>query len=156
MSSGLPGRLRTPGVEAAIGDHEERIRALERSPGGQGGDLEAFWWGNFPPLAVGPAGGIWTVPFIEGDSVTWEIVRTYFRFESPSGVGTYTIQIEKSPPGAFVPTVLDSLSLAAGVNDVTHTGTFGLVVSGDLLRLNWVAIGSNARNFTVQAEGTLQ
>jgi hypothetical protein len=150
------GRLQEPGVGRDIQNHEERLRTLERGlGGGGGGELEAFWWGNLAPVSVGPAGGIWSVPYLEGASVTFNVVRTYFRFEVASTAGTYTVALQKSPAGGvFTPTTLDTLSLAAGVHEVTHTGSFGTVSSGDLLRVNWTAVGSNAQVFTIQLEGT--
>jgi hypothetical protein len=73
----------------------------------------------------------------------------------PSSAGTYTVALQKSPAGgSFSPTTLDTLSLATGVAQVTHTGSFGTVSSGDLLRVNWTAVGANAQVFTIQLEGT--
>lgn len=40
----MPARPATrPGVDRSLGDHEERIRALERAPGGGGGCDEGPW-----------------------------------------------------------------------------------------------------------------
>jgi hypothetical protein len=157
MSTIPQGRLIPPSMQAGMGDHERRIRYLERSPGGGGGgpgQLLALWAGNLPPLATGAAGGIWRVPNLLGAPHTWTVVRTYFRLESPSSAGTYQINIEKSVGGgAFVPTILDTLPLAPGFHEVTDVGTFGTTTSGDLLRVNWTGLGSNGQIFTVQLEG---
>lgn len=150
----VAGRLQTPGVESALADHEARLRAVERSPGGGTGNLEALWWGILPPVATGPAGGVWSVPFINGASASWDIVRTYFRFESAPLAGTYEIELQYSAAGAFVPHAIDDLSLTVGVNEVTHTGAFGTLTSGQLLRVDWLSLGSGAQQFTIQLEGT--
>jgi hypothetical protein len=155
----MTSRLVRPSTEANFGDHEDRIRRLERATpsASSSGELEALWWGNTPPLAVGAAGGVWTVPFIDGASVSWTLARAKFRLESASTTGGYTIKLQRSAAGGvFVPTDVVTLALAVGANEVVSTGPFGIatVTSGDLLRVFWSVIGANAQNFTVQLEGS--
>lgn len=154
-------RVVRPNTGTSLGNHEERIRRLERSPGGGGGsvsgELLALWYGLNLPLATGAAGGVWSVPYVGGSSVTWNIARAKFRLETPSTSGGYTIEIQRSPGGSvFTPTNIISLSLAAGAHEVEVTSGFGVttVTSGQLLRVFWQVLGSNAQNFTVQLEAS--
>ncbi len=144
--------------QKVYGDLERRMQAVEkRDTGGGGtpaGTMEALWWGAVPPLVTTIGPGVWSVPFIAGGSVTYTISRAYFRLETASTLGTYSVKFQKSAAGVFTPTDIVTVSLAAGANDVTVTGGFGVatVSSGDLLRIDWTGIGANALDYTLQLE----
>lgn len=97
------------------------------------------------------------MPHRAGQVVTWTLNRATFRLEdAPEVLRAYQVQLERSPSGgAFVATVLATLSLDAGVNEVTATSfNLATVQSGQLMRINWVQLGTGVADWSVQLEGT--
>jgi hypothetical protein len=110
------------------------------------------YWEGFTPVATGPDGMVIRIPYDPADGIgtlTFDIRSITFRVEVP-GSTTSTVLVETSPGGGvFTPTTLDTLSLASGVYEVTHTGSLATVQSGYLLRANVSAIGTGAANWLI-------
>ncbi len=112
----------------------------------------AGWSGPYPLNIL--TGAVWKVPLVDGASVTFNLTRLVFRLENP-GLGTTTVRVEKSTTtGVFTPTTVETISLAAGAYEATDTTGLGSVTSGNLLRIVWTAVGTNARGYLVFLEGT--
>lgn len=140
------------------------IHVSEAQGGGGGGSavvvptMVAVWSGNSAPISTGQAGGIWQVPFVDGASKTFNLNLAYFRLEgSPvGGGGSYSVKIQSGAAGGAFPspTTIATLTVAPGNHEATSTTSLGTVVSGQLLRVFWSAIGIGASIYTVQLEGT--
>jgi hypothetical protein len=91
------------------------------------------------------------VPYLSGSALTFTLNRAFARTESP---GTTTVAIEKSASGgAFTPIAITTLSISSTYEALVTSG-LGTVASGDLLRINWSALGPVAgTTYTVQLEG---
>lgn len=118
-------------------------------------DLEtvmvATWQGQLPLAAF--TGAVWRVPYLDGVSATFDLTRAYARVEA-TGASNDTIVLETSPPGSFVATTITTLTITAGNNDDEDTTSLGSVDSGDLVRINWTAVGhTDQPNYTVELEG---
>lgn len=99
------------------------------------------------------------MPYVDGVSKTFALNRATFRVETPpiAGSASYSVAIEKSPGGAtFTPTNITTLTIAAAGNEDSDTTSLGTVDSGQLLRVNWTALGVGAETFEIQLEGTEQ
>lgn len=124
---------------------------------GEGGggphQLGVGWVGPYPLVVL--TGAVWKVPLVDGAATTFDLTRLLLRLESP-GTGTTTVRVEKSSGGdvAFSPTTVGTLSLTGGSDyEVSTSSSLGSVSSGDLLRIVWVAVGTNARGYLVHLEG---
>lgn len=94
------------------------------------------------------------VPFVEGVSHTFQLTSLYARVETP-GASNTVLSWQKSPSGGvFSGTDIGDATIPGGANDVTVTTGLGSVDSGDLVRVNFSAIGSGARSFYVEFEAT--
>lgn len=94
------------------------------------------------------------VPFIDGVSHTFQLTSIYARVETP-GASNTVLSWQKSPSGgSFSGTDIGDATIPGGSNDVTVTSSLGAVDSGDLVRVNFSAIGSGARSFYVEFEAT--
>jgi hypothetical protein len=159
------GKRRIGPIGAIVpGDHVEVARELarlrqdidrKRSGGGGATGFIALWFGATVPGAIGPSGGVWRIPELEGASISVALDRATFRVESV-GVGDYQVRIQSSPGGgAFTPTTVATLTLPSGDNEIETTGSLATLQSGDLLRITWLDLGIFAKTFTVQTEGTI-
>jgi hypothetical protein len=113
----------------------------------------AGWTGPYPLNIL--TGAVWKVPRIDGAAMTFDLTRMLFRLESP-GTTTTTVRVEKSAGGGVfsaTPTTVGTLTLTAGSYETSTASGLGTVTSGDLLRIVWVAVGTNARGYLVQIEG---
>src|SRR4051812_48069257 len=114
----------------------------------------AGWTGPYPLNIL--TGAVWKVPLVDEVSTTFDLTRALFRLETPGTTST-VVRIEKSSGGgAFSgsPTTITTLTLTSGSYETTDTTGLGSVTSGDLLRIVWVSVGTNARGFLVAVEGT--
>jgi hypothetical protein len=92
------------------------------------------------------------VPYVDGVSHTFDLQRIYARVETPGASGT-VLSIQKSPSGGpFVGTDIGDATIPGGANDVTVTSSLGTVDSGDLVRVNFSALGAGAASFYVEFE----
>lgn len=131
-------------------------RHANASGGGGASGFIALWFGASFPLGVGPSGGVWRVPYLEGASVTVTFTRAFFRVETPGSSGTYTAVIEKSNGGgAFTATAVATMNLVAADREDEDVTGLGTATSGQLLRVNFTALGIGASTYTVQLEGDL-
>ncbi len=86
--------------------------------------------------------------------MTFNLDRILFRLSNPGATST-TMHIEKSSGGgAFSGSTVGGVTLTGGTYEGEETAALGQVTSGDLLRLLWDTVGTNARNYTVEVEGT--
>lgn len=110
-------------------------------------------WGGTLPATTG-TGQVWRVPYAsDGSSYTFSLVRAFARLDDPVG-GTVTFRIEKSAGGgAFSPTTVTTLTIAAGDYDDEDTSFTVSVTSGDLLRIAFVAV-SGTPIYSVQLIGS--
>lgn len=113
------------------------------------------WFGTVPTVA-GTTSQAFVIPQVNGADVVFTITRIVLRLET-AGTTTTTVLVERSPgTGVFTPTTIKSMSLASGVHEDDETAAFGgggTLTSGQLVRINWSAIGSGAATFLVQMEG---
>lgn len=119
----------------------------------------AIWNGTFTPRSVGPAGGVWRVPYVDGVSKTFDLDRATFRVETApiADSASYSVKIQKSNGGgAFSATDIVTLTIAAAAFENAVTTALGTIDSGQLLRVNWTALGVGAETFEIQLEGTEQ
>lgn len=104
------------------------------------------------PVAVGSR-GMYRVPYVNGATVTYTLTRATLHLET-AGSTTSTVLIEKSTAsGSFVAQLVATLTLAATATDAAVTTGLGSVVSGNLIRLRWTALGTGAQSFHAQLEG---
>ncbi len=141
MSVHLPG-FRPTGWNTA-GDHETRIRGLEATKGGGVSGVIAQWNGNLP-IATG-TGPVRQVPYdADGSSLTFLLDQAFFRIETPQLV-PIQVTIQSSPGGnsVFTPTTVATLTIpAASYEPASYPAISSSVVSGDLLRIVYVAVGT--------------
>ena len=119
-------------------------------------NLSVLWQGDAVPASLGPAGGVWRIPYENGVSKTYDLQRLVLRVENVAITGSpaTTIQLQKSPGGgAFTPTTVSTMTLAAGVAEHVITTSLGTVTSGELVRLNWTSVGIGPSIWTVTLEG---
>jgi hypothetical protein len=137
------------------GDHESRIRKMEANPGGSAASARPFGFGWFGPYPLNIIqGATFVVPEVEGASMTFNLTRILFRLNTPGTTST-TMHVEKSSGGgAFSGSTVGGVTLTAGSYEGEDTTSLGSVTSGDLLRLVWDTVGTNARDYTVEVEGT--
>ena len=110
--------------------------------------LLATWQGYLPASPV--IGAVWRVPYVDGIPVTFDLTRAWIRVEIP---GSSTIvRLQSSPPGAFSGSTITTLTIAAAANAAEITTGLGQITSGQLLRINWQAIGTTG-HYTVELEG---
>lgn len=103
------------------------------------------------PGAPGPT-QVLRVPFVNGVSRIFDVDRLFLRVETVGSSAT-TVHLEKSSsPSAFVPVYIASVTVGAGDNEGETTGTLGTVQSGDLVRMNFIAIGAGAASFYAEFE----
>lgn len=115
--------------------------------------LGAGWFGPYPLNII--QGATFVVPEVEGAAMTFDLTRILFRLSTPAVSGDTTMHVEKSAGGgAFAGSTIGGVTLAAGAYEGTDTTSLGSVTSGDLLRLVWDTVGSGARDYTVEVEGT--
>ena len=120
--------------------------------------LSIIWQGDALPAALGPAGGVWRVPYINGVSKTYNMQRLVLRLEvpAPSTVSnpTTTVKVQYSAGGgAFSGTDIATLTAGAGVYEHVITTSLGTLTSGQLVRLYWTSIGVGPNVWTVHFEG---
>lgn len=135
------------------------IPPKQQSKGAAGGvatPLTVSWTGTVP-AAVG-AVAVWEVPYNpDGSAMTFNLKRAMLRLETV-GTGTVTAIMEKAAGGdvAFAsPTTEASLSIAAGHHQASSTLTSGTISSGELVRLNFTALGGAAgANFSATLVGS--
>lgn len=109
------------------------------------------WFGEMP-VVVG-AGQVFRVPYADGVSLTFDLERALLRVET-TGTTSTIVEVQSSPGGgAFTPTSVATLTAASGDHEDEDVGALGQVDSGDLLRINWQALGDDAADFLVQLEG---
>lgn len=115
--------------------------------------MVATWEGGLPE-AVGE-GQVWRVPYLAGAATSFDLERAFARIEE-TGAGDTEVVIESSPPGgAFTPTEVATLTIAASGYEDETVAALGTVDSGDLLRINWSELGADpAVIYTVELEGT--
>jgi hypothetical protein len=110
------------------------------------------WFGPYPLNII--QGATFVVPEVEGASMTFDLTRILFRLNTPGTTST-TMHVEKSSGGgAFSGSTVGGVTLTAGSYEGEDTTSLGSVTSGDLLRLVWDTVGTNARDYTVEVEGT--
>ncbi len=139
-----------------IGDHESRIRKLEATPASGGSSsvrtIGFGWFGPYPLNII--QGATFVVPLVEEASMTFDLTRILFRLSTP-GLSSTTMHVAKSTGGgAFSGSNIGGVTLAAGSYEGSDITSLGSVTSGDLLRLVWDTVGTNARDYTVEVEGT--
>lgn len=110
----------------------------------------ALWQGSLPGSAG--AGAVWRVPEVNATGLVFALSFAYLRLET-AGAGTTTVQLQKQT-GIGPWTTITTLSVAAGAREDTDTTGLGSVSSGDLLRINWTALGSSGSPYTIQLEGS--
>lgn len=109
------------------------------------------WFGALP-VAAGPT-QVFRVPYLNGVLRTFNLQRLTLRVET-TGTTATSITCQKSPSGgAFNPTSIGSASVGSGVHEDSETTSLGTVQSGDLVRVNFTAIGAGAASYTVEMEG---
>lgn len=139
----------------ALHGRDHRPGGPDPIPGGLGGGplhMVASWTGPLPEAAEN--GAVWRIPYLSGDPVTFDLTRAFVRIEVPGGATT-SVDIEKSPAGAFVASTIASLSIPAGNYSDQETAGLGSVDSGELVRIAWTALGAaEGIPFTVELEGT--
>jgi collagen type I/II/III/V/XI/XXIV/XXVII alpha len=106
-------------------------------------------WQGIVPSAAG-VGAVWRVPYIAGLAITFALSRAYARVETPSASST-VVRLERSPAGVFVPTTITDITIAASEAEIVSA--LGTVSSGQLLRINWLAIGAAGSVYTIELEG---
>lgn len=145
-----PAGVGIPGIDGEDADWDWSPPGKDAVKG-----LFAIWAGTSLPAATGAFGGVWRVPYVNGIAKTFSVDRITLRFETAGGSGTYTVAFEKSAGGgAFVASTIGSLSLAAASNETSSTSSLGQLTSGQLIRINFTALGTGAATFTAQLEGT--
>jgi hypothetical protein len=112
--------------------------------------MVATWQGDLPQFP-GDFAATWRVPYCNGVPITWNLTRAYGRVEV-AGTTVTTFRIQKSPPGAFVQTLLTDVIVPIAGNEIEVTASLGTIVSGQLLRVLHQAIGTSG-SFTVELEG---
>jgi hypothetical protein len=112
--------------------------------------IVAAWQGDIP--AASATGAVWRVPYLDGSPATFTLSRAYARVETVGGAAT-SVRIEKSAAGAFSPTTVTTVTIAAGSNEQEVTTSLGTVSSGQLLRIVWATVGA-VSPYTVELEGT--
>jgi hypothetical protein len=95
---------------------------------------------------------VWRVPHIDGATVTFTLARAYARVEA-AGAAAIDVTIDKSPGGAFVPTLITTVTIPAGSNEHENTAALGSVDSGQLLRITFPGFPSTTGPYTVELEG---
>lgn len=137
----------TPTVSAAGG--------VTPAAGGSKPRLTVAWTGSVP-LAVGPV-ATWEVPYNpDGSSSTFTLDRAMMRIES-TGPAVTAATIERAAGGdiAFgAATTEASLSIAAGHYESVASPLAGTVASGELVRLNFSAIGAAGADYSATLVGT--
>lgn len=112
---------------------------------GVGKPLTVSWTGAIP-AAVGPV-AVWEVPYNpDGSPITFKLKRAMLRIETV-GTGTLTATMEKASGGdvAFGSATTEaSLSIAAGHFQSSSALSSGTISSGELIRLNFTALGGAA------------
>lgn len=130
-------------------------------PAGPAGSTPArkqiFSWGGTVPTSLGLA-TVWEVPYdTDGTSFALTIQRATARIEIP-GAGDTTFSVLKSAGGdaAFSssPSTVSTVTVAAGHYRQIATGIGFAINSGDLLALDFSAVGAAGAPFTVQVEAT--
>jgi hypothetical protein len=150
----------TPGVETdvniglAAGGEGQVVKTVAGVPTWaddvQARTLIIQWFGALPG-AIG-ATQAFRVPYVNGVSRTFDLQRLTLRVEIV-GTSTTSISLQKSPSGgAFVPTAIGAAAVATGVHEDSETAALGNVQSGDLVRVNFTAIGAGAASYTVEME----
>lgn len=140
-----------------IHGHDHRPGGPDPIPGLTGGGATtrvfgAGWAGPYPLNVL--QGATWKVPLVEGASMTFDLTRMLARLETPGTTST-TVHVEKSTGGgAFSGSTVGSITLTAGSYEGTDTTSLGSVASGDLLRIVWDTVGTDARGYLVTVEGT--
>jgi hypothetical protein len=116
--------------------------------------LIAEWANTAMPTATGLTGLTHILPYFDGVSMTFRMTRFSLRRETAPSSGTYTAQPEWSAGGgAFSGTGFGSASVTSATaedEDVALDET--ILVSGDLLRVNFTAIGSGGGMWTAKLE----
>jgi Collagen triple helix repeat (20 copies) len=116
-------------------------------------NLLASWQGVVPQSPA--LGAVWRIPKFDGATLVFDLKSAYARLET-GGTSPTSVGLEKSPPGAFVPSPITTLNLASGANENEVTSGLGTVQSGDLLRINWAAIGAPSALYTIELGGVQQ
>lgn len=112
--------------------------------------LQMEWFGAIP-VATGPT-QVLRVPFVDGASRVFDLTRLFMRLEV-AGASPTTITIEKSSSSSsFVPTTIGTVTVAASANEGEATSGLGTVTSGDLVRVNFTALGAGADAWYVEFE----
>jgi hypothetical protein len=108
------------------------------------------WFGALP-AAVGATQTL-RVPYINGSLRTFTLQRLTLRVET-TGSSATSITLQKSSAGStFIPTSIGTASVGSGVNEDSETTSLGTVQSGDIVRVNFTAIGVGAASYLVQME----
>lgn len=111
-------------------------------------------WFGAPPTSVPALSQVLRVPYNNGASMTFNLDRLTLRMET-AGTSSTAITLQKSPGGgAFSPTSIGTASLASGVHEDDETTGLGSVSSGDLVRVDWTAVGTGAASYSIEMEAT--
>lgn len=105
--------------------------------------------------ATSDLGTVLIVPQINGVDVSFELTEMKLRAETPGSTQTQVkLQHSEGGDSAFTPLDLATFTLPATDYQVTSSGSYGTVTSGDLLRIRWQSVGTGAANFFLMIQGT--
>lgn len=134
--------------------HDREIENFKKRLPNNSVHLNAAWSSSLP-AAPALDNAVWRVPYVKGVSQSFTVLRGLIRLETVGTTAT-TVVIQFSPgSGAFSATTLCTVSAASGAWESDTVGSFGPVTSGQLIRLNFTAIGTGAVGYTVQLEGVM-
>ena len=140
------------GDNLAVTDEGSGVIRVDATAGGGTTALVAEWFGTLPDTPG--AGLVFRVPYLAGVSVDFDLERALLRVETPGSTSTVA-EVQSSPGGgAFTPTTLVTLTVAASAYEDEDVSALGTVSSGDLFRIEWTSIGTSAADFLIQLEGT--
>lgn len=108
----------------------------------------------YTPFVTGPDVAEVTIPYNgDGSSETFTITRLVFRVGAAGG--SPQIQVELSTAsGVFMPMTVGIVTLGSGANEGATTSGFttATCASGNKLRFNILALGTNSANWCIQVE----
>src|SRR5262245_30493501 len=116
-------------------------------PTGGGGPktLVAVWGGSLPEAVA--TGLVWRVPYAgDGSSLSFSLDRAYARLETPvAGDVEFTLEHSAGGEAAFSASTIVVLTVPASEYEEEDAAFTPVTVdSGDLLRINYTAVGGTA------------
>ena len=116
--------------------------------------MVAVWYQDAIPSATGQFSGIWRVPYVNGESVTFDVYRASVHVSTaPSSAPTFSFEVSAgtgAPSWSVIGTVSVTASTYSG--NKTATWTTSSVTSGQVLRVNVTTVGSGYATITCQLE----